>query len=122
MTRRECIEQLNNINFSSAKATVQDLFYEIRRIAEEYGDMEDWFVDYIDEDDATRLVSDLLDNFGLCTAANCTEGLREFNGVYHLDGYENLEDVTYSELEDLRDGIIEELENEYDDDDEEEEE
>ena len=119
MTRRECIKQLNDINFNSVKKSIPDLFYEIQRITEEYGDMEDWFNDYIDEDEATRHVSNLLDNFGLCTAANCTEGLREFNGVYHLDGYENLEDVTYSDLEDLRDGIIEELENEYDDDDEE---
>ena len=120
MTRRECIERLKEINFSSFKLSVKDLFYEIRNIAEEYGDMEDWFIDYIDEDDAERHASTLLSDYGLCTAANCLEGLREFNGVYHLDGYDNLEDVTYSDLEDLRDGIIEELENEYDDDDEEE--
>lgn len=118
MTRKECIHQLKNVD-CSYKRTVQEIYNDVYGIISDYGDpdlIDSLDIEYLDEEQAEEFASNKLCNDGLVSAANCLSDLREFNGVYHVDGYDNLEDVTRNDIEELIDELVDSL-NDYEDED-----
>lgn len=119
MTKKECIQRLKNVDLS-CKRTVQEIYDDVYGIISDYGDpdlIDSLDIEYLDEEQAEEFASNMLCNSGLAAAANCLSDLREFNGIYHVDGYNNLEDITRSHVEGLVDELLDALEEEDDNDD-----
>lgn len=74
-------------------------------------DLEYIFEDFIDYDMAEEICKHELEQGGLIRVYYFLGDANLNNSVFRIDGYGNLEDVNYDDLEDLKQTILDEIDN-----------
>lgn len=83
---------------------------------------QDWefegiFEDYIDDELLSYAVKDNLERFGVCAVRNLLDDIKDECGIYKIDAYGYGHDITSSDLEDIKEQILDtinDLESEED--------
>lgn len=80
-------------------------------------DFEYIFEEYIDDEQLKYAVEDNLERFGVWAVRNLLDDIKDENGIYKIDVYGYGHDITSSDLEDIKEEILDkinELESEED--------
>lgn len=80
-------------------------------------DFEYIFEEYIDDEQLKYAVENNLEEFGVWAVRNLLDDIKDENGIYKIDVYGYGHDITSSDLEDIKDEILDkinELESEED--------
>lgn len=70
---------------------------------------EDIFEDYIDDEILKYAVEDNLKRFGVWAVKNLLDDIKDENGIYKIDAYGYGHDITSSDLEDIKEEILDKI-------------
>lgn len=107
-------KQIENIEIGyDLESTYCDL---INATIDYQNDTQDWqfeeiFEDYIDDELLSYAVKDNLERFGVWAVKNLLDDIKDECGVYKIDVYSYGHDITSSDLEDIKEQILDTINN-----------
>lgn len=105
MTRKECIDAVNNVNMGNFPMTIYRDLWEIL-IDYDCDVADELFEDYLEEEDVLDCISRMTLLEDVC---NAVANIDEYSGVYHEYSYREFETA---DMEELKNSILERLEKE----------
>lgn len=118
MTKKELLETLENLEYhmKNYNITVESAYADLYNAAMDYGyDLEDLFYDYLDEDSVNEMLKHEVENWGIQRVYHFLWDVNPMScGLYRLNGYGNLEEAHYDDLQWIIDEIRDRVEDDED--------
>lgn len=117
MTKKDLLETLKNETIEKNNYDLSDYYTGIYNACVDYrNETQDWqfdkfFNDFVDYDTCEELAKQTLEKDGLIRLYYFLGDANFNNNLFRINGYGNLVDIYISDIDDLKDSIIYELEN-----------
>lgn len=117
MTKKDLLETLKNETIEKNNYDLIDYYTGIYNACVDYGNetqdwqFDDFFNDFVDYDTCEMLAKQTLEQDGLIRLYYFLGDANFNNNLFRINGYGNLVDIYTSDIDDLKDSIIYELEN-----------